>query len=309
MTTTTTEVRDYRVEGAVTALSSVAHGGDHAGTVQHLRRERIVQPDGTVAEVPVVSGNAVRGILRDYSAELLWRHLGEPALDTAVFHALWSGGALAKAGAGHVLSSHQLRDLRALVPHVALFGAAGGGRIIEGKLLIGKLVPIVAETAHVVPADLVPEMSLSIWELLQIEEFTRSDDAKRGRADRQLGRGAAGTLDVDTETMQAPAQQMRYGVETIPAGTRFHWWVALRGVTPLEAGCFAAAMRSWSQAGSHIGGRSATGHGRLRVDAAGWEHPVPALTTGGDLPDLTDDLAVHTRDHRDDIIEALSWLG
>src|SRR5690606_7235587 len=133
---------------------------------------------------------------------------------------------------------------------------------------------------------------------LQIEEFTRRDDAKRdqlhpaieGLAPRQLPTGdppADGQLLEVADHAPAveadhdgPAQQMRYGVETLAAGTRLHWWMQLRHVTGVERALFAAAVDSWAADGAHIGGRSATGHGRLRLDVHQWAHQTPTVTVG-----------------------------
>jgi hypothetical protein len=311
-------VTNYRVEGVATALASVSHGGDTAGTVAGLRRERYVQPDGSVVEVPTISGNALRGILRDHSARLTWEALDRPRLSMPVFHAMWSGGSLAKAGSGHVMSSQQLATLRRLVPHVSLFGAAGGGRIIEGKLAVGKLVPIVAETAHLMPAEVLTGAERSVWEHLQIEEYSRQDDAKRpalavalaGDGPAALPAGTLPGLPEESEAERSgPAQQMRYGVETIAAGTRLHWWMALRGVTDLEVATLRQALGAWTADGAHIGGRSATGHGRLRLEAAGWVHSAPTLTVGAELaPDADTALAGHLSGQRDAVLEALGWL-
>ena len=50
----------------MTALSSITHnGGQSYGITSMLRRERFVQTDGSVEEVPVISGNGIRGMLRD----------------------------------------------------------------------------------------------------------------------------------------------------------------------------------------------------------------------------------------------------
>ncbi|MDO5287889.1 MAG: hypothetical protein Q4G45_13865 [Actinomycetia bacterium] len=46
--------------GTATAVSSVVHVGDAAGTLALLRRETVVLPDGTLVPVPLVSGNALR---------------------------------------------------------------------------------------------------------------------------------------------------------------------------------------------------------------------------------------------------------
>lgn len=52
--------------GVMTALSSISHGGGQSfGINAKLRREKFVQPDGSVEEVPVLSGNGLRGLLRE----------------------------------------------------------------------------------------------------------------------------------------------------------------------------------------------------------------------------------------------------
>ena len=54
-------MKTYILEGIVTALSSISHnGGEKNGIVTQLRREKFVQPNGKVIEVPVISGNSIR---------------------------------------------------------------------------------------------------------------------------------------------------------------------------------------------------------------------------------------------------------
>lgn len=135
--------------GTLTATSSIAHGGETRGTITLLRREIVVQPDGRPIHVPVISGNSFRGRLRRIGEELLRDTLHyETQLPLTVAHALRGGGSLAKTS-GTPLSGQRLHDLRALVPQVGVFGCAGGGRIVDGCLQIGKVVPHVAETTHI----------------------------------------------------------------------------------------------------------------------------------------------------------------
>lgn len=315
-----------RIEGVATLLSSLSHGGEHAGTVQYLRRERVVQADGTTREVPVVSGNALRGVLRRHAAQRLWEMLGRPTLPLPTLDALFSGGALAKAGAGNSLTPRQLAQLRDLVPMVSLFGCAGGGRIIEGRLLVGKLTPVCAETAHLMPPGVAPADPQSVWGMLQVEEFSRSDDARRltpayaalaapqARPAPELPQASMLATTADDEAdagllARDTAQQMRYGVETLAAGTRLHWWLAVRNATDLEVDCLRDTLAAWAATGAHLGGRSATGHGRLQLDVAQWVTTGPQVTAGAPLPARSDDLARYTEAHRAEALEALSWLN
>lgn len=314
----------HRLEGAATIASSLAHNGDREGTTVYFRTEKIIQPDGSVVHVPVGSGNGMRGLLRDISADLLWDLMGQPTLPPQVYHFLYAGGQLAKAGSGKVLTSRQLATLRQLVPHVGLFGGSGAGRIIEGRLSVGKLVPIVAETAHIVPPALLTGAERSIYEYTQIEEFSRRDDTHRAasahaidgvRRPAILDGTTDGLLAVDTEP--APkrgdddqAVQMRYGVQTLPAGLRMHWWLKLERVTDLEAAWFAAVLKQWADGGGIFGGRSSTGHGRLLLDAGtGWASSQLAITDGGaDLPEQAD-IAAHVAGHQAEILDALRTVG
>ena len=135
--------------GTVTAASSISHGGETRGTISLLRRELIAQPGGDPVHVPVISGNAARGVLRRLSEELMRDAVGyEHQLPLAAAHVLRGGGALVKTGA-EPLCGRRLAELRALLPHLAVFGAATGGRIIDGCLQVGKVVPIVTETTHI----------------------------------------------------------------------------------------------------------------------------------------------------------------
>src|SRR5579859_331239 len=179
--------QSYRFAGTFTALSSITHFGDSiGGTEQVLRREKMIQLDGSVVEVPVISGNSWRGQLRDCGMramlDTIAAALGRERLElpSQAFHFLFSGGALSRDDAQSI-DMGAARRLRELIPLVGIFGGATKGQIMQGKLQIDKIVPVCAETAHVLPDDLAshPLAALSIYELLGMEHYTRTDDAKR----------------------------------------------------------------------------------------------------------------------------------
>lgn len=235
-----------RWEAVVTARSSVSHGGETLGRVRYLRRERLLLDGAVPVEVPVVSGNAVRGRLRDLASTLWWDDAGRPPLTLPVAHALFSGGALTKA-VGEPLSGQRLRELKALCPPIAVFGAAGGGRILDGALNVGKMIPVCAETAPLLPAVLRDGPLPGLWDLTQIEWFSRHPD--RTLPD---GRPLDGT------------EPDRYGMETFLPGTRFHWWLALDRADERTAGFFEDVLAAYC-ADPRAGGGARTGHGQLEV--------------------------------------------
>jgi hypothetical protein len=312
-------VTTWRMEGAATVAASLAHNGEREGTTTYFRTEKVIQPDGSWVHVPIGSGNGLRGLLRDVSADLLWQLMGRPTLAAPVYHFLYSGGQLGKAGSTKVMGSRQLATLRALVPHVGLFGGSGAGRIIEVRLAVGKLVPVVTETAHLVPPGLLTGGERSIYEYAQIEEFSRRDDTHRAHSAQAIdatvrpellsGDDALLKLEDGVEApREGPANQMRYGMQTLPMGLRMYWWLRLSNVTDLEAAWFAAVLQAWAADGAVFGGRSATGHGRLLLEHAGWVASRPQLTAGVDLP-AQQDLAGHVTTHQEQIMECLRLVG
>jgi hypothetical protein len=258
-----------RWDGTATALSSVVHGDEVLGTMTTFRRERIARGD-RIDEIPVVSGNALRGRLRRIGATMLWEALGCPPLPMPVAAALWSGGALGKrrpAGQPALLSGAELARVRTLVPHLAVFGGAGGGRILKGTLAVGKLVPICAETAHLLPTDQAAESLPSVHDLLQLEAYTRVDDTLQPLAAVDHPDPLTASTEADPAVVGGVGEsglQLRYEIETLMAGTRFTMWLALTDVTAPQRAFFLEVLDRW-RTHAQVGGRSRVGHGRLAV--------------------------------------------
>ncbi len=301
--------------GTLTALSSIAHGGETRGTITLLRRELVIQPDGRPVHVPVISGNAFRGRLRRIGEELLRDTLGyEGHLSLAAAHALRGGGALAKTSA-EPLSGRRLADLRALVPHVGVFGCAGGGRILDGALQVGKVVPHLAETAHILPAG---HPQLPAFDATQVETYVRADDTSAHAFTEVL---APARIPVDPaghpqlEHLPEPPQPaerpaaaepsdtamlMLYRVETFPAGTRFGTWLRLDRATDLELAFFTDVLAAFTHDG-RLGGRAGIGHGRVHTD-------LTRTHLAGDTSAGKVDWRAQLRGHRDDALTALGAL-
>jgi CRISPR type IV-associated protein Csf2 len=290
-------MESYIFEGVMTALSSIAHsGGQSFGINTKLRREKFVQPDGNVEEIPVISGNGLRGMLRDRGMLHMCRLLGYgvndlngtvQGLTLPAFHFLFSGGTLTGDG-NRALDIELARRLRTLIPLVGVFGGAVGNQILPGRLKMGKAIPICAETAHLLPERYTAGGISSIWDYLQEEMYTRKDDEKNEflrqlmspqtlqlmDAKRAAGkaRNEAGDADPDV----GAHQQMMYYVETFAAGTHFYWELILDDPTEIEFEALVAALVEWSKL-PYVGGKSNVGLGKVAITFDKWLKIEPRL--------------------------------
>jgi len=289
----------YEFSGVVTALSSISHIGGNKGITSLLRREKVVTPDG-VEEIPIISGNGMRGLLRDlgmmHMLKLLGYALDEESehygISLASFYFLFSGGALTSTG-DRGIDIDEARRWRDLIPLVALFGGAMGNQIMPGKLAIGKLIPICQETAHLLPERVTADHApLSVWDMVQQEAYTRKDDEKNENIRWLLTDSAKGQLQLSATKKKAKKddmveetgqkQQMRYFVETLAAGTRFYWKINLHDVSPVEFDAFAVNLAEFSRR-PYIGGKSGVGHGEVSIKFDEWLELDPRVKAGKEV--------------------------
>lgn len=320
-------MRTLELKARVTALSSIHHGGGgHIGISSKLRRERFVQPDGSVEEVPVISGNGLRGLLRDRGMYHMCRALGYGVdeesgqvngLSLAAYYFLFSGGALST-DAGRALDIDRARELRRMIPLVGLFGGAVGNMIIPGKIKVDKMIPICRETLHLLPEEYHLANTPSIWDCTQEEMYTRKDDEKNENLRALLAPPVRGLLDVEAagkrklpasapqEEATGSKQQMMYYVETLAAGTSFAWSVILSDVTDAELEAFVIALSEFSRA-PFVGAKSNVGLGKVALDFFGLftvDSRLRGDTTALGIP-AGEAYLRHLRDHGADIRELL----
>lgn len=286
--------------GTITATSSIAHGGETRGTITLLRRERIMR-DGTPVEVPMISGNSVRGRLRRTGEELFREVLQyEGHIPLSAAHLLRSGGALAKSKTP--LTGARLRVARELVLPLAVFGGVSG-RTIEGAVQVGKLIPHVAETSHLTGVEGPPA-----FQAVQVETYTRVDETSSPslgaleissapvNQDGSIDVAALADLTSDDDRDEE-GRPLVIRVETFPTGTVFSSWVSLRHATALQTS-FARDLLERFTTDGRIGGRGAIGLGTFTADLT----PTPAL------PELPDWRSVLT-ERREQVLELLTSLA
>lgn len=325
-------MKTYLFQGVMTALTSVSHIGESYGINSKLRREKIVTSGGEVEEIPIISGNSLRGILRDRGMFHMLRLLGYGVneengevngLSLAAFYFLFSGGALTKTSS-RGLDIDEARRWREMIPLVALFGGAMGNQIMPGKCKIGKAIPICEEVAHLLPARFIEGRGeRSIWEMVQEEAYTRRDDEKNEGL-RQLiapdtrallehearAKRANARTDLDVVRETGQKQQMRYFTETLCAGTEFFWEITLDDVTPIEFDALAITLAEFGRT-PYIGGKSGTGLGKVSIHFDKWIELNPRIAPAGtevSLP-LGGHYMRHLEQNVDNIKELLNGLS
>lgn len=322
-------MKTYSFDGRVTALSSITHnGGQSYGINQLLRREKFVQPDWSIEEIPVISGNGFRGLLRDIGMLHMCRALGygetgtdgRPlGLSLPAFYFLFSGGTLTSDGS-KALHLDRAREVRKLIPLVGVFGGALGNHIMPGKLKMGKMIPIVRETIHLLPESVHNGHELpSVWDCCQREMYTRKDDEKNEKLRQVIAPQVRGLIDQAKAAKQAKKdagaptddtgqnQQMMYYVETLAAGTQFYLRITLDDITNIEFEAFLTTLTEFSRK-PFIGGKSATGLGEISLKFDRWIEIDSRVAPQGREVALPAgaDYANHLRDKCEDI---RTWLG
>jgi CRISPR/Cas system CSM-associated protein Csm3 (group 7 of RAMP superfamily) len=252
----------HRIGGILTALSPVFHGGNEkTGAVVLLNRLKFIV-DGKPTDVPVVSGNQVRGRLRRLLTEDFLELAGYK-LDLSqkkhqkLYHTLFAGGVLTEAEeeSGVIDLNMKFKIVKYILP-LRLFGCSYSNQMIEGRLLVGHLLPVCRELKEYIGV----ESDLSFYQLITRAFQTRRDelrDAKQGEEEEET-------------TVQAIVEY-----ECFAPGTKFYHEIVLETTKQeesLDLSTLYRAVKLWQQT-PHIGGKSSVGFGKLRIDY-GWPNEV-----------------------------------
>ncbi len=214
---------------------------------QRLRTLEMQVRDGDEVyseEVPVISGNSLRGQLRDLLAKDLLDRLDVEVHDKLLY-ALYAGGSLERGTGGRKIKRSLIEDVREKIPMLSLLGTALGSQMIEGKLNMGMLIPIAEETEQYTGV----ESENSVFEFVDDTFYTRSDDIE-GSTDRDEGE---------------QAQQMKFDVQVFTPGTRFKHDMTLEHATEIEEACLFHAFELFRRS-PHVGGMKSVGHGKVEFE-------------------------------------------
>lgn len=273
----------------ITLEQPLHHGAGTAGNTSLLRTEEVIQPDGSIAQVPFVSGNSVRHGLREALAWHLVDVLDvEPgSLPKPVVDLLWSGGAVTETGAQTDLDTSRL--VEELLPSLNLLGYSARADIHAGTLRVSPLHLVCKENAWRQPAHADHPHAQRRAAAFRGEEFgTRHDvtgtavDRYIALADKTLGGGV----------------QMIYDVQTLLPGSVLAGDFSLTpAATPEHTAVLSAALHLWApDSETHLGAKNSIGYGRGHVASRDW----PSHDSGSLLW-----WTEHLEGHRDEILALL----
>jgi hypothetical protein len=255
-------------------------------------------------EVPVISGDSIRGRLRRALADdLLDRLACEPrSLPVRTAHLLFVGGSLNADKSS--LTPTGLDEQRHLLPVLALLGGTTLGTFAPGRLRAGHWVAQTNKTPTPALHNQTDPTALPDPEAtLMTEQFARSGADLRDIYDPQVINAAFAKAGDDSP--QPPALNMPHSYRAVVPGIDFAGWIAIaayRGLTPdddtVQRACLRYGLDLAYPDGVDItlGLRAASGYGLVRID---WE----------DLDQIgpsADPYLDHINRHRNDLVELLT---
>jgi len=240
------------VPGTITALSPIHSGSDeNNGNDKGLRTIIYNLPTGP-EEVPVVSGNAIRGVLRRLIMADLIDLVGFQPADAKgqvrLYHSLFAGGTLEQVDekdSGYIDLALK-KQIRGLLPPVALLGTAMRNQMLEGKLDVAYAVPRCKELAGILRN---PEtITASIGDLQKQTFNTRRDEMSQ-----------------DAKAEGGDSSQMLHTWWYIPPATVFQHGFVLQNPSEIEAACLGRMIDLWMLR-PRLGAKSGTGNAEVRLD-------------------------------------------
>lgn len=251
------------IPGVLTALSPIHSGSDEGtGNEKTLRTLTYNLPTGP-EEVPVISGNAIRGILRRLIMADLIEQVGFQPTDAKgqvrLYHSLFAGGTLeqvAEKDSGYIDLALK-SQIRAILPPLALLGTAIRNQMLEGKLDVAYAVPRANELAAFLRPD--PPITAVLGDLQKQTFNTRRDE-----------------MAADAKANGGSSSQMLHTWWYIPPGTVFQHGFTLTNPSVVEAACLGRMIDLWRMR-PRLGAKAGTGNAEVRLDYSDVPDPVPYL--------------------------------
>ena len=234
------------------AKTPIFHGGDEkTGVVILLHRMKFLTEDG-IEEIPIISGNAIRGVLRRIAMKDFFDQIGyeidvESKKGIYLYHAFFSGGILetVEEKESGVIDIAMKKRIFSLLPPVRLFGFSYKNQMVTGKLKVGHALPVCRELRDFLPSDVKSE--ISYYDMIGKCFQTRKDELRIEREENE----------------QAVQKLIEY--EVFNPGTIFYHEFKIEDPEEIDLSCFARVLNLWKER-PYVGGKSSIGLGELQIN-------------------------------------------
>lgn len=323
-----------RYEFILEASEPIAHHEGSIGNHAVVMRKKVRLPDGTWANVPIITSDTMRHKLRESSALAILAAagmLGPTSLSEAAIRLLFAGG-MVTGSAGGSVKFDTYRELCDLVPTMAIFGGCAQNRVVPGRLSVGEATLICGESAHLIPKhamDWVHEHGGEVdTARAHIEEVQRVRmDPMLNPANRLML--TAGEQVAQNEKLRlsekasedqdhvakadAKSTMLPRTFERVCCGSLFYWSIDCTLMSDLDADVFDTAVLGFLGR-AKVGGKQGTGHGLLNVRWS-WQHSLKAKDKAPDVFDsgklslgVGKILKAHMEERKDRVREFLRFV-
>lgn len=275
-----------RIEFILESTAPTAHHGETFGNTSVCMRERVRRPDGSFANVPILTGDTMRHGLREAAALAMLDAagmLGETLSESALV-LLFAGGTIG-GSPGTATKLDAYREMVDLMPPLALLGGCAQNRAIPGRMQVDAARLVCDETLPLLPEwvaawcrerGAITGARSHVEEEQRVRMDPRLDPGKRAL----LSAEAQGVVQARLEASQNAAEEgdavakdaakssmlpRRY--EVVSAGSLWSWSVSATCMHALDEDSLMVMLGTFLR-DARVGGKRATGHGTLRAVAA-----------------------------------------
>ena len=273
-----------RWEFIIEAQEPIAHHSESMGNTAIAMRQKTRLADGSFVSVPIITGDTIRHQLREAASYALLDAAGmidNPSLGESALRLLFNGGMIT-GSQDTAVKLDQFRELVELCPHLALLGGCAQNRSVPGRLSVSSAELICDETAHRMPEWVIEYLRDAKAALASAREHV--EEVQRVRMDASLDPGKTkllsdGGIDVRNRLLASEhgkevgdavlaqdnkSTMMPRRFETLVAGSLFYWKLECDTFNALDRDTFHTMVGAFLQ-NARVGGKRATGHGRVRV--------------------------------------------
>jgi hypothetical protein len=127
-----------KITGTWKALSPISHNADTSlSTTTLFRKQKMITAENDVVDVPMITGNGIRGLMRRLLMKDLMLQLGVSPGQLApdFYYILFSGGFIAKGANGRYNLVGLKQKIREYIPALSVLGTAFGAQTMTGNVI------------------------------------------------------------------------------------------------------------------------------------------------------------------------------